>query len=312
MYLVPVFFGITLLVFSIERLAGDPVQLYTALNPRITEAQRQLLRRSLHLDQPIAVQYLSWLSELFTFNLGFSYSGGSVSALIAQRIWATLELQLIGLVLSLAIAIPIGVLSAKKRYSVLDVTITSSSLIGTSIPIFFLGVAFILIFGYNLHWFPSGGFQSTLPSQYPYGSLYLDQLWHLVLPSAVYTFALLAPIVLLVRSSMLEVLRQDYILAGRASGLSERTVIYKHGLRNALIPIVTYIGLYFGGLLAGAPVTETVFNWPGVGKLFVDYTTQLDFPVIQAVVVIITMMTLIANLVTDVTYAYIDPRIRLE
>ncbi len=299
-------------MFTIERLAGDPVQLYTALNPRITEQQRQLLRQSLHLDQPIQVQYLSWLSDLFHLNLGYSFSGGSVATLISQRIWATLELQLLGLTLSLLIAIPIGVLSARRRYSALDVTITSTSLIGTSIPIFFLGVAAILIFGYDLHWFPSGGYESTLPSQYPYGSLLLDHLWHLFLPATVYTFAILAPVVLLVRSSMLEVLRQDYILAARASGLKNRTVIYKHGLRNALIPVVTYVGLYFGGLLAGAPVTETVFNWPGVGKMFVDYTTQLDFPVIQAIVVIITLMTLIANLITDVTYAYIDPRIRLE
>ena len=312
MYLVPVFFGITLLVFTIERLAGDPVELYGALNPNITEQQRELLRKSLHLDQPIQVQYLSWLSDLFHLNLGNSFSGGSVAILISQKIWATLELQLLGITLSLIIAIPIGITSARKRYSALDVTITSTSLIGTSIPIFFLGVAAILVFGYNLHWFPSGGFQSTLPSQYPYGSLLLDQLWHLFLPATIYTFAILAPVVLLVRSSMLEVLRQDYILAAKASGLNDRTVIYKHGLRNALIPIVTYVGLYFGGLLAGAPVTETVFNWPGVGRMFVDYTTQLDFPVIQAIVVIITLMTLIANLITDVTYAYIDPRIRLE
>ncbi len=312
LYLIPVFFGITLLVFSIERLAGDPVQLYTALNPHINEAQRQALRRYLGLDQPIQDQYIHWLSELFTLNLGYSFTSGQVSNLIAQKVWATLELQLIGLALSLVIAIPIGVLSAKKRYSILDVTITNSSLIGTSVPIFFLGVAFILGFGYYLHWFPSGGLQSTIPSQYPYGSLALDQLWHLVLPATVYTLALLAPVVLLVRSSMLEVLRQDYILAARASGLSETTVVYKHGLRNALIPIVTYVGLYFGGLLAGAPVTETVFNWPGIGAQFVISTGQLDFPVIQAIVVLITMMTLIANLLTDVTYAYIDPRIRLE
>ncbi len=313
LFLIPVFFGITLLVFTIERLAGDPVQLYTALNPHINEAQRQALRHYLGLDLPIQDQYFHWLSELFTLNLGYSYtSGGLVSTIIAQKVWATLELQLLGLVLSLAIAIPVGVLSARKRYSILDVTITNSSLIGTSIPIFFLGVAFILIFGYYLHIFPSGGFQSTLPSQYPYGSVVLDQLWHLTLPATVYTFALLAPVVLLVRSSMLEVLRQDYILAARASGLSERTVIYKHGLRNALIPVVTYVGLYFGGLLAGAPVTETVFNWPGVGAQFVVSTSQLDFPVIQAVIVLITLMTLVANLITDVTYAYIDPRIRLE
>jgi len=247
-----------------------------------------------------------------TGNLGFSYTNGSVSNIISQELWATLELQLIGLAFSLAIAIPIGVLSARKRYSLVDVTVTSASLIGTSIPIFFLGVAFILIFGYDLHWFPSGGLQSITPDKYPFGSLFLDQLWHLTLPAAVYTFALLAPVVLLVRSSMLEVLRQDYIFAARASGLRERTVIYKHGLRNALIPIVTYVGLYFGGLLAGAPVTETVFNWPGVGRQFVASTGNLDFPVIQAIVVIITLMTLVANIVTDVTYAYIDPRIRLE
>ena len=190
-------------------------------------------------------------------------------------------------------------------------TVTNSALVGTSIPIFFLGIVFILSFGYYLGWFPSGGAQSTIPSQYFLGDQTLDQIWHLTLPTAVYTFALLAPIVLLVRSSMLEVLRQDYILAARASGLSERTVIYKHALKNALIPIVTYIGLYFGGLLAGAPITETVFNWPGVGRLFVDATNVLDFPIVQGIVVLITLMTLVANIITDLTYAYIDPRIRL-
>src|SRR5438094_6129858 len=160
--------------------------------------------------------------------------------------------------------------------------------------------------------FPYGGLQSISPSQYPFGNAIVDQLWHLVLPTSVYTFAILAPVVLLIRSSMLEVLRQDFILAARASGLKERTVIYKHGLRNALIPVVTYVGLYFGGLLAGAPITETVFNWPGVGQLFVLATNGLDFPVIQGIVVIITLMTLVANIITDISYGYIDPRIRLD
>jgi ABC-type dipeptide/oligopeptide/nickel transport system permease component len=315
LYLIPVFFGITLIVFSIERLAGDPVQILTQLNPRINEAQRQALRHYFGLDKPVYQQYLLWLSELLVGNLGSSYavfSGVSVNYLIGVRTWTTLEIQLLGLFFSLLLAIPIGVLSARKRYSFLDVTVTSSALIGTSIPIFFLGIVFILGFGYYLGWFPSGGAQSTIPSQYFLGDQTLDQLWHLTLPTAVYTFALLAPVVLLVRSSMLEVLRQDYILAARASGLSEATIIYKHALKNALIPIVTYIGLYFGGLLAGAPITETVFNWPGVGRLFVDATNVLDFPIIQGVVVLITLMTLVANIITDITYAYIDPRIRLE
>jgi len=315
LYLVPVFFGITLLVFSVERLAGDPVEIITALNPRISEEQRQLLRQYFGLDQPVHRQYIHWLSELFMLDLGNSYAiggGAPVSTLIAQRTWITLEIQLAGLGLSLLLAIPIGVLSAKKRYSKLDVTLSSMALVGTSIPIFFLGIVFILIFGYYLSLFPAGGVKSTFPSQYPFGSSLADQLWHMTLPISLYTFASLAPIVLLVRSSMLEVLRQDYILAARASGLAERTVTYKHGLRNALIPVVSYVGLYFGGLLAGAPVTETVFNWPGIGQLFVLATTSLDFPVIQGIVVVITLMTLVANLVTDIAYAYIDPRVRLE
>lgn len=315
LYLIPAFFGITLLIFAIERLAGDPVQLLVGLNPRVTEQQRQLLRQYFGLDQPVHLQYARWLQQLLAGNLGNSYAiggGAAVSTLISERTLATLEIQLLGLAFSLLLSIPIGVLSAKHRYSKLDVTVSSTALVGTSIPIFFLGIGFILVFGYYLKLFPPGGAASTVPTQYPYGSPVLDQLWHLTLPTAVYTFAILAPVVLLVRSSMLEVLRQDYILAARASGLKERTVTYKHGLRNALIPVVTYIGLYFGGLLAGAPITETVFNWPGVGQLFVQATTNLDFPVIQGIVVIITLMTLAANLITDISYAYIDPRIRLE
>ncbi len=315
LYLIPVFFGITFLVFAVERLAGDPVKLITTLNPRITEAQRQLLRQYFGLDQPVHLQYLHWLGELLVLDLGNSYTiggGAAVTTLIAQRIWATLEIQLAGLVLSLVISIPIGVLSARRKYSKLDITVSSAALMGTSIPIFFLGIVFILIFGYDLGLFPAGGAASTIPSQYPFGSSLADGLWHMALPTGVYTFAILAPVVLLVRSSMLEVLRQDYILSARASGLSDRTVIYKHGLRNALIPVVSYVGLYFGGLLAGAPVTETVFNWPGIGQLFVQATNNLDFPTIQGIIVVITLMTLVANLVTDIAYAYIDPRIRLE
>ncbi len=315
LYLIPVFFGITFLVFAVERLAGDPVKLITTLNPRIPEVQRQLLRQYFGLDQPLHLQYLHWLTELFTLDLGNSYSiggGAPVSTLIAQRVWATLEIQLVGLALSLAVAIPIGVLSARRQYSKLDVMVSNTALIGTSIPIFFLGIASILIFGYYLELFPAGGAASTVPSQYPFGSSLADRLWHMALPTGVYALALLAPIVLLVRSSMLEVLRQDYVLSARASGLRERTVIYKHGLRNALIPVVSYVGLYFGGLLAGSPITETVFNWPGVGQLFVQATESLDFPTIQGIVVVITLMTLVANLATDIAYAYIDPRIRLE
>jgi ABC-type dipeptide/oligopeptide/nickel transport system permease component len=315
MYLIPLFLGVLIIVFVASRLAGDPVRLMTVQNPRITPEARDNLTAYYGLDQPLYVQFFLFLSQLFQGNLGNAYAirgGTAVTTLIGDYAWLTFELQIAALFLSLLIAIPIGIISAKKQYSKLDVTVTTTSLLGTCIPIFYMGIIAIIIFSYILGWFPYGGAHSILPERYPFGSYVLDELWHMALPTAVLTFATLAPIVLLVRSSMLEVLRQDYILAARASGLSERSVIYKHALRNTLIPIVTYVGLYFGAMLAGAPVTETVFNWPGVGRLFVEATTKLDFPVIMGITVFITIMTLIANLVTDITYGYIDPRIRVE
>ena len=315
MYLIPLFFGILILVFVASRLAGDPVKLMTAFNPRITQAAVQNLREYYGLDKPLYYQFFLYVWNLLQGNLGNSYQirgGTAVSTLIGDYAWETFKLQLAALFFSLLIAIPVGVTSARKQYSKLDVSVTTTSLIGTCIPIFYTGIVAILIFSYYLGWFPPFGAHTLLAERYPFGSYTLDELWHMVLPTAVLTFAELAPIVLLVRSSMLEVLRQDYVLAARAGGLSERTVIYKHALRNALIPVVTYVGLYFGAMLAGAPITETVFNWPGVGRLFVEATTELDFPVIMGITVLITLMTLVANLITDITYAFIDPRIRLE
>ncbi len=314
-YLVPLFFGILIIVFVASRIAGDPVQLMTTQNPRITAEAKENLREYYGLDKPLYYQFFLFLGQLFQGNLGNSYAirgGIAVTSLLGDYAWLTFQLQLAALVLSLLIAIPVGIISAKKQYSKLDVTVTTTSLVGTCIPVFYMGIIAIIIFSFFLGWFPPGGAYSILIERYPFGSAILDNLWHMVLPTAVLTFAIIAPVVLLVRSSMLEVLRQDYILAARASGLSERSVIYKHALRNALIPVVTYVGLYFGAMLAGAPITEKVFNWPGVGRLFVEATTKLDFPVIMGITVFITIMTLIANLVTDLTYGYIDPRIRLE
>jgi ABC-type dipeptide/oligopeptide/nickel transport system permease component len=314
-YLIPLFFGILIIVFAATRVAGDPVQLMTVQNPHITAEAKQNLAEYYGLDQPLYYQFFIFIAQLFQGNLGNSYGirgGTAVTTLIGDYAWLTFELQLSALFLSLLIAIPIGVISAKKQYSKLDMSVTTTSLVGTCIPVFYMGIIVIIIFAYFIGWFPAGGAHSLLAERYPFGSYIIDELWHMVLPTAVLTFATLAPIVLLVRSSMLEVLRQDYILAARASGLSERTVIYKHALRNALIPVVTYVGLYFGAMLAGAPITEKVFNWPGVGRLFVEATTKLDFPVIMGITVFITIMTLIANLITDITYGYIDPRIRLE
>ena len=296
-------------------MAGDPIKLMTGLNPRITAEARQHLAEYYGLDQPLYIQFFKYVWELLQGDLGNSYAlrgGTAVTQLIGDFAWETFKLQLVSLFFSLLIAIPIGVLSARRQYSKLDVSVTTISLVGTCIPIFYLGIVGILIFSYFLGWFPPFGAHTLLAERYFLGNYTLDELWHLVLPGTILTFATLAPVVLLVRSSMLEILRQDYVLAARAGGLSERTVVYKHALRNALIPVVTYVGLYFGGMLAGAPITETVFNWPGVGRLYVEAVGKLDFPLIMGITVFITLMTLFANLITDITYAYVDPRIRYE
>ena len=315
LYLIPLFFGILILVFVASRLAGDPVELMTAFKPTIRPAAIEALRRYYGLDKPLYYQFFLYVWNLLRGDLGNSYAirgGTAVTTLIGDYAWETFKLQLAALFFSLLIAIPVGVLSARKQYSKLDVSVSTLSLVGTCIPIFYMAIIGILIFSYYLGWVPPFGAHSLpIAGRYPFGSYTLDELWHMALPTAVLTFATLAPIVLLVRSSMLEILRQDYILAAKAGGLSERAVIYKHALRNALIPVVTYVGLYFGGMLAGAPITETVFNWPGVGRLFVEAITGLDFPVIMGITIFVTLMTLIANLITDITYAYIDPRIRL-
>ncbi len=315
LYLIPLFFGILILVFVASRLAGDPVRLMTALNPRITVEARQHLTEYYGLDKPLYYQFFKYVWDLLHGDLGNSYAlrgGTAVTILIGDVAWETFKLQLAALSLSLVIAIPVGILSARRQYSKLDVSVTTISLAGTCIPVFYIGIVGILIFSYFLGWFPPFGAHTLLADRYLFGNYTLDELWHLALPTAILTFAELAPVVLLVRSSMLEVLRQDYILAARAGGLSERTVVYKHALRNALIPVVTYVGLYFGGMLAGAPITETVFNWPGVGRMYVDATSKLDFPLIMGITVFIALMTLFANLITDIAYAYVDPRIRYD
>jgi peptide/nickel transport system permease protein len=313
LYLIPLFVGISIIVFILTRLSGDPVDLMTALNPHINEATRNLLREYFGLSGNLLDQYIRWMSNFLQGNFGYSYwYRVSVNTMIGWYAFNTLELQILALLLSMAIAVPIGVMSARKQYSKTDMTVTTASLLGISIPVFFLGIVYIIVFGYFLQWFPYGGLESSPVHGFLFGSQFIDRMWHLVLPLVVLTFADMATIVLLVRGSMLEVLRQDYILAATASGLSERSVIYKHALRNTMIPVITYIGLYLGGMLAGAPITETVFNWPGLGALYVTATNQLDFPIIQAITILVTLMTLFANLVTDIVYAYIDPRIRLE
>jgi ABC-type dipeptide/oligopeptide/nickel transport system permease component len=205
--------------------------------------------------------------------------------------------------------VPLGIYSARHQYSKRDVTVTTFALFGYSMPTFWLGIMMIIIFSLYLGWFPSAGAAGI--TRYWWGSEFADRIAHLIMPLLVLTYVELATFVRLMRGNMLQTLREDYILAARASGLKESTIIYKHALRNAITPIVTIVGLSFGAALAGAPGLETTFSWPGLGYLFVQSVFTLDVPLIVGITVVITIMLLIANLITDVVYGMIDPRIRL-
>jgi len=313
--MIPLFIGISLVSFVVMYAAGDPIKIVTAANPRISEAQRAALSAYYGLNLPIPAQYLRWVTNLAQGKFGTSFFAGLP---VAQVIWNwlpnTLELQLVSIALSLAIGVPIGIYSALHKYSKADVGLTVFAFFGVSMPTFWIGIILIFIFSYLLGWFPSEGAYGAPVMWCPFGfcNPLLDHLGHLFLPTLVLTYVTLALNVRVMRSAMLDVMRQDYVLAARASGLKERLVVYKHALRNAITPVVTFLGLSVGAILGGAPLTETVFNWPGLGRLFVNRVAVLDFPTIMGITMIITIMTLIANLVTDLSYASIDPRIRIE
>jgi peptide/nickel transport system permease protein len=311
LYMIPLFLGISIISFFMMYAAGDPINIIKIGRPTVTKETLDALRAYYGLDQPVPIQYLNWISNLLQGNLGKSlYGGRPVNFLIGSWLWETVKLQLISILLAFFISIPIGINSAKKQYSTQDIAVTSVSLFGVSMPTFWLGLILIIVFSFNLGWLPSAGSQGD-----PYlwwGNPILDQIAHLILPVTVLVYVMLAQNVRLIRANMLEVLRSDYILAARASGLSERTVIYKYALKNAISPVITYLGISLGAIVAGAPMTEYVFNWPGLGRRFVDAASRLDFPLVMGITMIITVMTLIANLIIDIAYVYLDPRIRLR
>jgi peptide/nickel transport system permease protein len=311
LYMIPLFIGISIISFFIMYAAGDPINIIKVGRPQITQETLDALREYYGLDKPIPIQYLNWLSNLVQGNFGKSlYGGRPVNLLIGNWFWETVKLQLVSVLLAFFIAIPIGVNSAKKQYSKQDIAVTSVSLFGVSMPTFWLGLLLIIVFSFNLGWLPSEGAYGR-----PYlwwGNPILDEIAHLILPVTVLVYVMLAQNVRLIRANMLEILRSDYILSARASGLSERTIIYKYALKNAISPVITYLGVSLGAIIAGAPMTEYTFNWPGLGRRFVDAATRLDFPVVMGITMIITVMTLVANLIVDISYVYMDPRIRLR
>ncbi|MBO6716578.1 MAG: ABC transporter permease [Rhizobiaceae bacterium] len=291
-----VIIGVLTIVFVMQRLSGDPTDLLLPIDA--DETVRENLRRRLGLDQPIIVQYLRFIGDVATGDLGSSYRFRQPALeLVLSRFPATLLLAGTSLLLSIVLAIPLGVLAAVYRNSWIDTVATGVGLIGQATPVYWLGLLGILLFSVQLGLLPSMGGGS----------------WRaLILPATTLAVYSMARIMRLTRSAMLDVLHQDYVRMARAKGLPEPVVLFKHALRNAAVPIVTIVGLQFGALLGGAVITETVFAWPGVGRLAVNAVHQRDFPVVQAVVVVIALAFSLINLAVDILYAVLNPRIRLQ
>jgi peptide/nickel transport system permease protein len=297
---------ITVLTFALVRLApGGPSIL---MNPDLSAAQREQFRRNLGLDRPVAIQYMLWLSNLARGDLGTSYSSGTaVVTVVLERLPATLLLTGTAFGLALVVAVPLGILAALKRNTILDYGAMLFTVIGVSVPIFWLGILAIIVFAVQFKWFPSGGMYTVGA-----GATVRDAAWHLVLPALVLSTYYVAQLARYVRSSMIEVIRADYVRTARAKGLREISVIGRHALRNALLPVVTMVGLMLPRMVGGAALTESVFAWPGLGRLVVDAAHQSDYPLILGVTLLISVVVIVGNAVADALYFCVDPRIRLR
>lgn len=306
---IPILFGITLLTFFIMQLApGNPMQ--TMIDPKISAEEMTRAQENLGFDQPLLVQYWNWLKEILTGNLGYTIKTGQpVGKLILERLPATLLLTGFAFVLAFVIGVPLGVYSATHRYKMPDYLLTIFAFVGISIPSFFFGLGMIFIFALKLGWFPTSG-MVTISSGLTGFALFWDQLKHLIMPATVLALPTVATVMRFTRSSLLEVLSQDYIRTADAKGLSRAIVIFKHGLRNALIPVITIFGLSIPFLFGGAYITESIFNWPGMGSLGISAITGREYPVIMALNLFTSTLVLCGNLIADILYAWADPRIR--
>ena len=295
--LIPVMLGVAFVVFTIMFFTpGDPAKIMLGERAPAEEVAR--LRTQMGLDDPFLVQFVNFVGNALRGDLGRSLvTRRSVAAELFSRFPATMQLAAAAVLVAVAMGIPIGIVSATKQYSIFDGVSMALALVGVSMPNFWQGMMMILLFSIALGILPSSG----------YGTI-----WHLLMPALTIGTSAAATITRMTRSSMLEVVRQDYIRTARAKGLSENVVINRHALKNALIPIVTVVGLQFGYLLGGAVLTETIFAWPGVGRFMVDAIRQKDFPAVQGGVLLLALTFSLVNLVVDILYAYIDPRIKAQ
>jgi peptide/nickel transport system permease protein len=303
---------VAFMAFMLFQYVGDPVVFL--LGQDATAEQIRELRTALGLDQPFFVQFVHFLGNAVQGEFGLSLrQGAKVSGLIAERFPATLELALVAALLALAVGVPMGVYAALRRGTVLSQILMTVSLLGVSLPTFLIGILLILLFSVTLGWFPSFGRGEVVQvGWWRSGLLTADGLHHIVLPAVTLAIFQLTLIMRLVRAEMLEVLRTDYIKFARARGLSNRAIHFGHALKNTLVPVLTITGLQLGGLIAFAIITETVFQWPGMGLLFIQAVTFADIPVMAAYLCLISLIFVVINLVVDLLYFVVDPRLRVD
>lgn len=306
---IPVLFGVTLLLFTLTiNMPGDAVAAMISPDMPVSHQALEQLRSQLGLDQPWPIRYVRWLGNLLHGHLGFSYiSFKPVGKIILSRIPATLELMGVSILFSVLIGTILGLVSALKRYSALDLGLTVFGFAGLSVPVFFLGLLLIYAFGLRLRWFPVSG-MATPGQPFSIG----DNLRHFLLPGLALCVQRIALYMRYARSSLLEVLGSDYLVVARAKGVPEHLVILKHGLRNALIPLITIVGMDIPWLFAGAVIIESVFTWPGIGLLYVKAVSQRDDPMIMGLTLMSAIVVSLSNLITDLSYSFVDPRIRYE
>ncbi|MEI9426364.1 ABC transporter permease [Mesorhizobium sp. Cs1299R1N3] len=306
---IPVLFGVTVIVFAIAHaMPGDAVLAMITAEAPSSEELIAMRRGELGLDQPVYVQYLNWIGQILHGNLGRSFvNGRGVGDIIVERLPMTLELMGVALLVAFVIGTTLGVLSALRQYKLTDYSLTLAGFVGVSIPDFFMGLLLVYVFALELRWLPSSGI-STAGENF---SL-LDNLRHLILPAAALALFRAAIFMRYARAGMLEVLNQSYMRTARAKGLKPRTITLRHGLRNALIPLVTVFGLALPTLFGGSVVIETIFQWPGIGLMFIDSVVNRDSPVIMGYVLITAIIVMLANLATDLAYSVLDPRVSYD
>jgi peptide/nickel transport system permease protein len=303
--MVPVLLLVSLVVFSLLHLTpGDPAT--TMLGQEATPEAVAALRERLGLDQPLPVQYVRWLGSVLRGDLGRSIrTNQPVTEAILERLPVTVQLSAMSILIALMIAIPVGIISALRRNTALDSSATTLALLGVALPNFFLAILLIYLFSIQLRWLPPIGY---VPLWEDPG----ENLRRMIMPALTLGTALAAIIMRLTRSSLLEVLEQDYVRTARAKGLTESRMVRVHALKNSLIPVVTIVGLQIGGLLGGTVITETIFALPGIGRLIVDSIFRRDFPLVQGAVLFVAVAFLVTNLLVDLLYAFLDPRIRYQ